>query len=72
MDPVEEECQARRTKERAQQYVISTLLQNVSPAPVWNRGSGKGKRRQFHMTPTYVPQTLEDAILDLHKCQLAE
>jgi len=24
------------------------------------------------MTPTHVPQTLEDAILNLHRCQLAE
>jgi len=24
------------------------------------------------MTPTYVPQTFENAILDLHRCQLAE
>ena len=72
MDPVEEEHQARRAEERAQQYVVPTLLQNVPPAPVWNRGSGKGKRRRFHMTPTYVLQTLENAILDLHRCQLAE
>jgi len=48
------------------------LLQNVSPTPVWNRESGKGKRRQFYMTLTHVSQTLEDAILDLHRCQLAE
>jgi len=24
------------------------------------------------MTPTHVPQTLENAILDLHRCQLTE
>ena len=45
MDPVEEARQARRAEERAQRYVVLTLLQNVPPAPVWNRGSGKGKRR---------------------------
>ena len=72
MDPVEEEHQARRAEKQAQQYVVFTLLQNVSPAPVQNRGSGKGKRRQFYMTLTHVPQTLENTILDLHKCQLAE
>jgi len=72
MDPVEKECQARRAEERAQQYVVPTLLQNVPSAPVWNRGSGKGKRRRFYMTPTHVPQTLEDTILNLHRCQLAE
>jgi len=67
MDPVKEECQARRAEERAQRYVVSTLLQNVPPASVWNRGSGKRKRKRFHMTLIYVPQTLEDAILDLHR-----
>jgi len=72
MDPVEEECQARRAEEQAQQYVVPALLQNVPSAPVWNRRSRKGKRRQFHLTPTYVLQTLEDAILDLHRRQLAE
>jgi len=45
MDPVEEEHQARRAEELAQQYIVPTLLQNVPLAPVWNRGSGKGKRR---------------------------
>jgi len=34
MDPVEEEHQARRAEKQAQQYVVFTLLQNVSPAPV--------------------------------------
>jgi len=69
MDPVEEECQARRAEERAQQYVVPALLQNVSLAPVWNRGRGQGR---FHMTPAHVPQTLENAILDLHRHRLAK
>ena len=79
MDSIEEECWARRAEERAQWHVVvsenyhlSALLQNIPPAPVWNRGSRKGKRRQFHMTPTHVPQTLEIAILDLCRHQLAK
>ena len=68
MDPVEEERQARRAEERAQRYA---LLQNVPPAPVWNRGRDRGGRR-FHMTPVYVPQNFDDAILDLRRCQLAQ
>ena len=68
MDPVEEERQARRAKERAQRYA---LLQNVPPAPVWNRGRDRGGRR-FHMTPVHVPQNLDDAILDLRRRQLAQ
>ena len=66
MDPAEEERQARRAEERAQRYA---LLQNIPPAPVWNRGRGRGR---FHMTPAHVPQTLENAILDLRRRQLAE
>jgi len=72
MDPVKEERQARRAEERAQWYIVPALLQNVPFAPVWNSGSGKGKRRQFYMTSTHVSQTLEDAILDLHRRQLTE
>jgi len=68
MDPVEEECQVRRAEERAQQYA---LLQNVPPAPVWNRDRGRGRKR-FYLALVYVPQNLEDAILDLHRHQLAE
>jgi len=45
------------------------LLQNISLAPVWNREKGRGR---FHMTPVHVPQTLENAILNLHRYQLAE
>jgi len=52
MDPAEEECQTRRAEERAQQYVVPALLQNIPPAPVWNRGRG---RERFHMTPAHVP-----------------
>jgi len=47
------------------------LLQNVPPAPVWNRDRGRGRKR-FYLTSVHVPQNLEDAILDLHKWQLAE
>ena len=63
MDPVEEECQARRAEERAQrdQQLV---------APVLNRG--RGKRTKYHLIPVYVPQNLEDAILDLHRHQLAK
>ena len=78
MDSVEEEHWARRAKEWAQQHVVvpenyqlSALLQNVPPAPVWNRGRGR-ERGRFHMTPAHVPQNLDDTILDLHKCQLAQ
>jgi len=68
MDPVEEERQARRAKERAQQYVVPALLQNIPPAPVWNRGRGRGRGRgRFQPTPVHVPQNLEDAILDLRR-----
>ena len=47
------------------------MLQNVPPAPVWNRGRGRGGRR-FHITSVHVPQNLDDAILDLHRLQLAQ
>ena len=69
MDPAEEERQTRRAEERAQRYVVPALLQNIPPPPVWNRGKGRGR---FHMTPVHVPQTFENAILDLHRRQLAE
>ena len=71
MDPVEEERQTRRAEERAQRYVVPALLQNISPAPVWNRDRER-ERKRFYLAPVYVPQNLEDAILDLHRCQLAE
>ena len=69
MDPAEEERQAKRAEERAQRYVVPALLQNIPSAPVWNRERGQGR---FHMTPAHVLQTLENAILDLHRHQLAE
>ena len=78
MDSVEEERQARRAEERVQRD-----LPNITPAPVLNRererererGRGRGRGRQqskFYLTSANVPQNLEDAILDLHKCQLAQ
>jgi len=69
MDSAKEECQARRAEERAQQYVVPDFLQNIPPAPVWNKERRRGR---FHMTPVYVPQTLENVILDLRRRQLAE
>jgi len=47
------------------------LLQNVPPAPVWNRDRGRGRKR-FYLAPVHVPQNLEDTILDLHRRRLAE
>ena len=70
MDPVEEEHQARRAKKQAQWY-----LPNITPAPVLNREKGRGKGKwqsKFYLTSIYVPQNLEDAILDLHRHQLAQ
>ena len=70
MDPVEEERQARRAKERAQRD-----LPNITLAPVLNRERERRRRRQqskFYLTSAHIPQNLEDAILDLHKCQLAQ
>ena len=70
MDLVEEERQARRAKERVQQD-----FPNITPAPVLNRERGRGRGRQqskFYLTSANVPQNLEDAILDLHKRQLAQ
>jgi len=70
MDLVEEEHQARRAKEWAQRD-----LPNITLAPVLNREKGREKGRQqskFYLTSAYVPQNLEDAILDLHRHQLAQ
>jgi len=68
MDPVKEECQARRSEERAQRD-----LPNITPAPVLNRKRGRERRQsKFYLTSAHVPQNLEDAILDLHSCQLAQ
>ena len=63
MDPVEEEHQARRAEERTQR-------DQQPVAPVLNRG--RGRRTKYHLISAHVPQNLEDAILDLHRCQLAE
>jgi len=70
MDPVEGEHQARRAEEQAQQD-----LPNITPAPVLNRGRQRQRgRRQskFYLTSAHVPQNLENAILDLHRYQLAQ
>jgi len=70
MDPVEEECQARRAEERAQRD-----FPNITLAPVLNRGRRRKRERQqskFYLTSAHVPQNLEDAILDLHRYQLAQ
>jgi len=68
MDPVEEEHQTRRAEERAQRD-----LPNITPAPVLNRRRGRGRQQsKFYLTSVYVPQNLENAILDLHRHQLAQ
>jgi len=70
MDPVEEERQARRAKERAQRD-----LPNITPAPVLNRGRERERERRqskFYLTSAYIPQNLKNAILDLHRRQLAQ
>jgi len=70
MDPVEEEHQTRGAEEQAQRD-----LPNITPAPVLNRERGRGRGRQqskFYLTSAHVPQNLENAILDLHRHQLAQ
>ena len=70
MNPVEEEHQARRAEERAQRHPP-----NITLAPVLNRGRERERERRqskFYLTSAHVPQNLEDAILDLHRRQLAE
>ena len=38
-----------------------------------NRGKERGRQQsKFYLTSVNVPQNLEDAILDLHRCQLAQ
>jgi len=66
MDPIEKECQARRAKKQAQWD-----LPNITPAPVLNRGRGRWQSK-FYLTSANVLQNLEDTILDLHRCQLAQ
>jgi len=48
-------------------HQLPALLQNVPPASVWNKDRRRGRKR-FYLTSTYIPQTLEDAILDLYRC----
>ena len=70
MDPVEEERQARRAKEWAQRD-----LPNITLASVLNRERERRRERwqsKFYLTSAHVPQNLEDAILDLHRYQLAQ
>ena len=68
MDPVKEEHQARRAKERVQRD-----LPNITPAPFLNKGRQRQRwQSKFYLTSVNVPQNLEDAILDLHKRQLAQ
>ena len=64
MDAVEKGRQAKRAKERAQR-------DQQPAAPVLNRERGR-RRTKYHLTSTHVPQNLEDAILDLRRCQLTE
>ena len=71
MESAEEECQARRARDRDRHYIDNSdyhhhrhpLLQNIPPAPVWNRGRG----RRHYITPLYVPPNLDEAIADLHR-----
>ena len=72
MDPIEEEHQARRAEKRVQWD-----LPNITPAPVLNRGRQRQRQRwrwqsKFYLTSANVPQNLENAILDLHRRQLAQ
>ena len=65
MDPVEEECQARRAEEQAQRD-----LPNITLAPVLNRERERERERRqskFYLTSAHVPKSLENAILDLHR-----
>jgi len=64
MDAVEEGCQARRAEERAQR--------DQQPAtPVLNRERER-RRTKYYLTSVYVPQNLDNAILDLRQHQLAQ
>jgi len=65
MDPVEEERQARRAVDRARHYIDNPdhhhhhhhpLLQNIPPAPVWNRGRGRCHHLPLpHINPNNLP-----------------
>ena len=70
MDAVEEEHQARRAEKWVQQD-----LPNITLAPVLNRRRERERERwqlKFYLTSAHVPQNLENAILDLHRHQLAQ
>ena len=63
MDVVEEEHQARRAEDRAQHHInnpnhyhyhLHPLLQNIPPAPVWNRGRRR-RRRHYLPLPHIIP-----------------
>jgi len=60
IDSVEEECQAKRAKKQAQR-------DQQPVAPVLN-SERERRRTKYHLIPVYIPQNLEDAILDLHRC----
>ena len=64
IDAIEEGRQARRAEEQAQRDQQPT-------APILNRGKRRRKTK-FHLTSAYVPQNLDDAILNLCWCQLAQ
>ena len=62
VDAVEEECQARRAKDRAQHQIdnpnyhhLHPLLQNIPLAPVWNRGR---EERCYLPLPHIIPNNL--------------
>ena len=64
MDSVKEECQARRAEEQAQR--------DQQPVALVLNKERERKRTKYHLISAHVPQNLEDAILDLHRRQLAE
>ena len=64
MDAIEEEHQARRAEDRAQYHIDNPnhhhhhhhpLLQNIPPAPVWNRGR---RGRSYLPLPHIIPNNL--------------
>jgi len=64
MDTVKKERQARRAKDRAQHHIdnpnhhhhhLHSLLQNISPAPIWNRGR---RERHYLPLPYIIPNNL--------------
>jgi len=64
MDSVEEECQARKAKDRAQHHIdnpnyhhhLHPLLQNIPLAPIWNRERGGRHHLPLsHIIPNNIP-----------------